>query len=75
MPQTIFLARSARELGAAAGSAFGAGFGGSVWALVALSDAETFLDRWAQAYRRRFAASASRASFFLTRPGPAAFEL
>ena len=34
VPQTIGLARSARQCGAAAASAFGAGFGGSVWALV-----------------------------------------
>ena len=32
--QTIELARSARRLGAVAASAFGAGFGGSVWAMV-----------------------------------------
>jgi len=34
IPQTIFLAKTARQLGAVAASAFGAGFGGSVWALV-----------------------------------------
>ncbi|HTL29899.1 MAG TPA: galactokinase family protein, partial [Tepidisphaeraceae bacterium] len=34
VPQTIELQRSARKLGAIAASAFGAGFGGSVWALV-----------------------------------------
>src|SRR5206468_6712898 len=31
--ETIHLQRSARRLGAAAASAFGAGFGGSVWAM------------------------------------------
>ena len=35
VPETFHLARSARSLGAVAASAFGAGFGGSVWALVA----------------------------------------
>ena len=33
VPETIFLARSVRQIGAAAASAFGAGFGGAVWAL------------------------------------------
>ena len=34
VPETIALARAARELGAFAVVRFGAGFGGSVWALV-----------------------------------------
>ncbi len=34
IPETIALARLARHVGATAASAFGAGFGGSVWALV-----------------------------------------
>ena len=34
VPETVCLAREARRLGGAAASAFGAGFGGSVWALV-----------------------------------------
>ena len=42
VPETIHLQRSARRLGARAASAFGAGFGGSVWALVAATGAETF---------------------------------
>src|SRR5690606_27335378 len=41
--ETIHLARAARELGAAAASAFGAGFGGSVWALVEESIAPEFI--------------------------------
>ena len=36
VPETIALTRLAREHGAAAASAFGAGFGGSAWALVAI---------------------------------------
>lgn len=43
VPETIDLARSARELGAVAASAFGAGFGGSVWALMADVSAPAFL--------------------------------
>ena len=38
VPETFHLARSARSLGAVAASAFGAGFGGSVWALVRRDD-------------------------------------
>jgi len=45
VPETIALARAAREQGAFAASSFGAGFGGSVWALVE-HDAEEFAARW-----------------------------
>jgi galactokinase len=65
-PETIALARGARELGAAAASAFGAGFGGSVWALVESSAADEFLERWSDDYARAFPAAARRAVFFLT---------
>jgi galactokinase len=71
VPQTIFLARSARELGALAASAFGAGFGGSVWALVKADEAETFSARWAEVYSQRFPGLAARARFFASRAGPA----
>jgi galactokinase len=69
-PETIELARSARELGAAAASAFGAGFGGSVYALVKSDDAEQFRIAWAAHYRRRFPGLADSSTFFVTRPGP-----
>src|SRR2546430_15361358 len=72
IPETIALARAARDLGALASSAFGAGFGGSVWALVPDRDHRTFLDRWDAAYRHDFPAAAARAQVFVTRPGPAA---
>lgn len=73
--ETSFLARSAREAGAAAASGFGAGFGGSVWALVREDQARAFLGRWEQAYRQGHPEPAQRAGFFLTRPGPPALEL
>jgi len=73
IPETITLVRLARELGARAASAFGAGFGGSVWALLPEAEAEPFLAQWRQRYRHAFPDHTSR--FFLTRPGPAAFEL
>jgi galactokinase len=71
VPETIELAREARRLGAVAASAFGAGFGGSVWALVGARDAEAFRARWSESYARRFPEAASKAEFFPTRPGPA----
>jgi len=72
VPETIFLARSADELGAAA-SAFGAGFGGSVWALVAAADAEAFRREWSDGYMRAYPSRNAR--FFFTEPGPAAMEM
>ncbi len=72
IPETSALARSARQLGATAASAFGAGFGGSVWALVPEGRAEAFHADWARAYRRSFPDAAARAEFFVTRAGPAA---
>jgi galactokinase len=73
--ETIYLVRSARELGAAAASAFGAGFGGSVWALVREVDVDDFLKQWAQNYKEKFSSCAERARFFVTRAGTAAFAI
>src|SRR5690625_5597918 len=50
--ETIALQRIARELGAHAASAFGAGFGGSVWALVPEQEAGAFAERWAAQDRK-----------------------
>lgn len=72
---TTHLARGARRLGAAAASAFGAGFGGSVWAMVRTDEAAAFLEAWARDYRERFRAEGRHAVFFQAQPGPAAFEL
>jgi galactokinase len=73
VPETIALTRVARELGAAAASAFGAGFGGSVWALVRASDAAAFTSRWRSRYQTIAPPRVmARAAFFLTAPGPAA---
>ena len=74
VPETIFLARTARELGADAASGFGAGFGGSVWALVETDHAEDFLAEWAARYLQAHPA-AEGAGFFLTSAAPAAFEV
>ena len=70
--ETSFLARSARDLGAFAASAFGAGFGGSVWAMIEAHDAERFLTRWAQEYEMNITPAPANPVFFVTRPGGAA---
>lgn len=75
VPETTFLAGSAREVGAVAASAFGAGFGGSVWALMETDSAESQMDAWAQAYHEAYPQQAARSEHFITRPGPAAFAL
>ena len=73
--ETIALARSARELGAVAASAFGAGFGGSVYALVETGGGEEFRQRWVEAYSAAFPNRRSDATFFVTRAGPPATSL
>lgn len=75
IPETVTLARAARQFGAAAASSFGAGFGGSVWALVKSEDAESFRKRWAVHYAEAFPHPTQRSRFFTTRPGPAVLEL
>ena len=69
VPETIHLQRSARRLGAAAASAFGAGFGGSVWALVRDEEAEPFTQAWSVDYLRQFPEQQGRAQFITTRAG------
>ncbi len=73
--ETVMLTRSARELGAVAASAFGAGFGGSVWAMVADSHAADFTRRWAARYRQDFPIASLRSEFIVTSPGPGARRL
>lgn len=73
--ETIALVRLAREHGAVAASAFGAGFGGSVWALVRAATAGQFLHEWRDAYRAASPDAAADAEFFLTAAGPGALRL
>ena len=75
IPETSFLARAARNEGAVAASAFGAGFGGSVWALVPDETAGSFQQRWASAYLARFPERAADARFMQTSAGTAAKRL
>lgn len=74
IPETIALVRQATQLGAIAASAFGAGFGGSVWALVNSSPQE-FCDQWKAQYTQAFPGRAAQAEFFVTRAGPAAMRI
>ena len=74
IPETSYLAHSARELGAAAASAFGAGFGGSVWALVRRAQMATFLEAWEARYREQFPQHTESATFFSTPAGPSALQ-
>ena len=68
VPETIALAAEARSCGAFAACSFGAGFGGSVWALVDRDRAPAFADDWLAAYRRRY--PESNAVAFVAPPGP-----
>lgn len=54
IPETVALCDLARREGAFAASAFGAGFGGSVWALVPATDADAFGPAWMQRYHQQF---------------------
>ncbi|MEO7102522.1 MAG: galactokinase family protein [Gemmatimonadaceae bacterium] len=74
IPETLLLVAQATGLGAIATSAFGAGFGGSVWALIN-SSPEDFRDQWKTQYTAAFPGRASQAEFFVTRAGPAALQL
>ena len=69
VPETMLLARAAMDAGAHAASAFGAGFGGAVWAVVDTADAEAVTARWRARYLRAFPARESQARWVTVRPG------
>jgi galactokinase len=75
VPETSFLSRAARERGAAAASAFGAGFGGAVWAMIETATAEAFVDAWRAAYVEVFPDCAEASQWLVTRPGGPAREV
>ena len=58
-----------------AASAFGAGFGGAVWAMVNREQAESFREAWSRAYHKSFPQQANDAAFITTSPGPPATRL
>jgi galactokinase len=71
IPETIALARLARDLGAFGASSFGAGFGGSVWAAVDAADAHHFGQEWVRAYAKQHPHLGEQ-PWFACRPGPPA---
>jgi galactokinase len=72
VPETITLVTHATRLGAVGASAFGAGFGGSVWALVRREAAAEFATAWRGAYLADFPAREARAEIFVTSQTPGA---
>jgi galactokinase len=65
VPETVFLQRTARSIGCLASSGFGAGFGGSVYAMVRRSDAQEFLLEWKARYLLEFPEVGRRADFLI----------
>ncbi len=74
VPETSALAALAFECGAFASSSFGAGFGGSVWALVNAAVAHDMCERWRAEYQQRFPGT-GKVQGVVVRPGPAAIEI
>ena len=74
-PEIEFLQKEALRLGALAASGFGAGFGGSAYALVQVEDAQEFAERIGDLYRRRFPRYVKKAKFFRAYPSTGACEL
>jgi galactokinase len=75
VPETLHLTRSAKALGAPAASAFGAGFGGSVWALIPSARAKAFCAEWLADYLAHFPKNEPQAEAFVSAPGAAASEI
>jgi galactokinase len=73
--ETIALVRMALNCGAAAASAFGAGFGGSVWALTQKDRAETVCREWSEKYLRDFPGRHGESQFFISGHSPATMQL
>ena len=73
-PETIALTERATQLGAIAASPFGAGFGGSVWALVETARVSEFRSAWERDFREHHG-TPDEPQFFATRPGPPALVL
>jgi galactokinase len=74
VPETRALVEAAIGLGAWAASSFGAGFGGSVWAVVAENDAPRFAQEWMKVYGEQ-CPHAGGALAFVAHPAPALIEL
>jgi galactokinase len=68
VPETMFLARAAMAAGAHASSAFGAGFGGAVWAICEASELPRVRERWRASYVKAFPARAAKSEFLELAP-------
>ena len=75
VPETGSLVRTARERGAIAASAFGAGFGGAVWAMVRDEASNAFMEEWRGDYEAAFPHRAAAAQWIVTRPAEPAREV
>jgi len=75
IPETESLASIAVSLGALGASAFGAGFGGSVWALVPRDGCDAFMEAWKAKYTEQFPERRQSSQFFQTDASAGAFEL
>ena len=69
VPEVDFLQKTALSLGAAGASGFGAGFGGSVFAVIRADEAARFTASWRQEYENRYPERCREAAFFVTSPG------
>jgi galactokinase len=74
IPETSALVSLARESGAFAATSFGAGFGGSIWALATSAEATVVEERAVARYRARYPGIGPVTSF-IARPGPALLDL
>ena len=70
VPEIDSLQRSACRLGAAGASGFGAGFGGSIFAVTRADRADELLAAWRTQYRARYPDRAAESAFFIAHPGP-----
>ena len=66
--ETRHLASRAVELGAHASSPFGAGYGGSVWALTSVESADALGQAWLDDYLSAYPQNSALASVLVTRP-------
>jgi galactokinase len=74
IPETGALVRLAREAGAWAATSFGAGFGGSVWALTSADEAARVGEQAVERYRHG-RTGLGPLEWFVARPGPAVLPL
>jgi galactokinase len=73
--ETRTLSSLAAGAGGFAATSFGAGFGGSVWALADRDEADVVATRWLEAYRAACPVAGESAEWFVARPSPGRLEL